>query len=193
MSILFPSDSSVDLSRVPNTSAVEWTPVERKLIGKFLVRNAVWSVFLIPLFLGFEILEAIFTSVPSLRDLTLIRTIASVGVAWLILYWLYRSFVYPFLDVPRRAYAIREEDVNEKRGVLSKQTASAPFSRMQGAQTKRDVFDRCFGLASLQIFTVGNSLTIDGLTQSQAESMKDHILRMTSTRTESISLDRNSE
>ena len=87
-------------------------------------------------------------------------------------------FVYLKLGFSKRKYAIREKDISYASGLFVKKTTTVPFSRIQHVETDEKPISRIFGLASLSVFTAGDSsddLVIKGITKETALKIKEFI------------------
>ncbi len=105
----------------------------------------------------------------------------SVLLAALVPVFLYVAYIAPFLEVPRRSYAVRQEDLNYRRGLFKNVDSCAPFRRIQHASTHRNLFERMFNLSTLEVFTAaGRAFRIEGLSPETAEALRDHVLEQIS-------------
>ncbi len=78
----------------------------------------------------------------------------------------------------KRKYAIREKDISYKKGFFFKSFVTVPFSRIQHLEVDESPLSRFFKLASLSIYTAGDSSTdleINGLNREEAFQIKDYI------------------
>jgi len=78
----------------------------------------------------------------------------------------------------RRKYVIRDRDISYKSGILFKKLTTVPFSRVQHIEVDEGPFSRFFKLASLSVFTAGDSsddLEIKGITKKEALEIKEFI------------------
>lgn len=100
--------------------------------------------------------------------------------------FIYSGFVVLFiygllhllLGLPKRKYALREKDISYKSGLFVKKTTTVPFSRIQHVETDEKPISRLFGLASLSVYTAGDSsddLEINGITIETALQIKEFI------------------
>lgn len=94
--------------------------------------------------------------------------------------------ILPFVLEPiafrYRGWLVREHDVSVRSGVIRRSVTTAPFSRVQHASVHQGALERAVGLWSLKIFTAGNQfadLTVDGLKQGEAASLKEFVLSRT--------------
>ncbi|MEN8703148.1 MAG: PH domain-containing protein [Polaribacter sp.] len=87
-------------------------------------------------------------------------------------------YLYFFLAFPKRKYALREKDISYKSGLLFLKTTTVPFSRIQHVETDEKPVSRIFKLASLSVFTAGDSsddLVIKGIKKQEALKIKEFI------------------
>jgi len=88
------------------------------------------------------------------------------------------NFVVSFLAFKKRKYAIREHDVVYSKGLIIHSVTTVPMSRIQHVEESRSWLARHFGLATLKIFTAGESgsdLSIKGLPHLEAKQIKEII------------------
>ncbi|WP_405607559.1 PH domain-containing protein [Polaribacter sp. Asnod1-A03] len=93
-----------------------------------------------------------------------------------LLFIVFCSFLY--IGFKRRKYAVREKDISYKSGVLFKKLTTVPFSRVQHIEVDEGPISRFFKLASLSVFTAGDSsddLEIKGITKEEALQIKEFI------------------
>ncbi|MFC1695812.1 PH domain-containing protein [Pseudomonadota bacterium] len=79
-----------------------------------------------------------------------------------------------------KAYALREQDIAYRSGLVFRKTVLLPFNRVQHMEVASGPLQRRFGLASLKFFTAGGSsvdLKITGLEAPEAERLQAFILR----------------
>lgn len=75
-------------------------------------------------------------------------------------------------------FAVRDKDILYKSGIFFRSVLIIPFNRVQHCEIENGPIDRLFGLAELSLFTAGGSssdLSIPGLTQDKAASLKNYI------------------
>jgi len=78
----------------------------------------------------------------------------------------------------KRKYVLRDKDVTYKSGVLFKKTTTVPFSRIQHVELDEAPVSRIFNLASIRVFTAGDSsddLVIKGIKKEEALKIKEFI------------------
>jgi len=96
----------------------------------------------------------------------------------LILVFCIFNFCIAMLAFSKRKYAIREHDVIYAQGLLIHTLTTVPISRIQHIEESRTWLARQFGLATLNIYSAGESgsdLSIKGLPQDEARQINDFI------------------
>lgn len=89
---------------------------------------------------------------------------------------------------PRRVraigYALREDDLLFRRGILSQRVTAVPYGRMQLVDITRGPIARAAGLAELRFVTAAASsgIIISGLPADDAERLRDHLVAVAETR-----------
>lgn len=82
------------------------------------------------------------------------------------------------LAFKKRKYALRERDIIYSKGLIVNSTTTVPIKRIQHIEEVRNWLSRYFGLATLKIFTAGESgsdLSIQGLPAEEARRIHDYI------------------
>ena len=83
------------------------------------------------------------------------------------------------LAFEHRGWLLREKDLSARQGLISRNTTTAPFSRVQHVAVNRSGIDRLLGIARLSAFTAGAGsadLVISGLDAETADRLKETIL-----------------
>jgi len=78
----------------------------------------------------------------------------------------------------KRKYALREKDISYSSGILIEKLTTVPFARVQHLEVDQKPISRLFKLASIQIFTAGESnddLKINGIPKKEALKIKEYI------------------
>lgn len=78
----------------------------------------------------------------------------------------------------RRNYLLREKDISYQRGVFVHSLTTVPFSRIQHVEIDEGPVSRMFKLASLSVYTAGDSsddLEIKGIKREVAFQIKEFI------------------
>lgn len=88
------------------------------------------------------------------------------------------ALIVPPIRYRAWGFAIREDHVLIRQGVLFRTTSIVPHARIQHVDTRHGPVDRWLGLASLVIFTAGTRgaiMTIPALQSGEAEGLRDHL------------------
>lgn len=87
------------------------------------------------------------------------------------------AVVGPPLRYRRWRYAVRDEDLWIRQGVLRVTTSVIPFSRLQFVDTRQGPLDRLFRLSQLVVHTaaLGTSGRLPGLDAAQAEVLRERL------------------
>jgi len=78
----------------------------------------------------------------------------------------------------KRKYAVREQDISYKEGIIWTSITTVPFCRIQHVELNEAPFSRLFNLATLNLYTAGDSssdLKIRGLNKEEALQIKEFI------------------
>jgi membrane protein YdbS with pleckstrin-like domain len=76
------------------------------------------------------------------------------------------------IEVDRIGYLVREQDFSFRQGVISRSVKTVPFGRVQHVSIDRGPLARRFGLATLEMQTAGDGLTVPGIDSTTAERLK---------------------
>jgi membrane protein YdbS with pleckstrin-like domain len=87
------------------------------------------------------------------------------------------AVLVPVVRYQRWRYAVREQDLWIRRGVLWVTTSVVPFSRLQFVDTVQGPLDRLFRLAQLVVHTAALGVTarLPGLDVAEAERLRDRL------------------
>ncbi|CAM1344477.1 PH domain-containing protein [Tenacibaculum amylolyticum] len=78
----------------------------------------------------------------------------------------------------KRKYVVRDKDISYKSGLLTQTMVTVPFSRIQHIEITEGVFSRIFKLATISVFTAGDSsddLEVGGISREKALQIKEFI------------------
>lgn len=91
-----------------------------------------------------------------------------------LLFLLYRA------DIRRRGFAIRENDLIYRSGIIAISTSVIPFIRIQHIALHEGIFSRIYGLGALHIYTAGGSsgsIKISGIEIEEARSIREILMK----------------
>ncbi|MCJ8319626.1 MAG: PH domain-containing protein [Colwellia sp.] len=114
-----------------------------------------------------------FFPLPSQALNTISYLILAIGLIGILRY------LYIVIADKKKYFALREQDITYRCGVIFQKTVTQPILRIQHVELKRGPLERKFGLACLQLFSAGgaaHTFEIPGLLLEDAESMRQFIL-----------------
>ena len=154
---------------LPHYSDVAFRPIEKK--------------YLKVLYITWSILYALVLA----ADITVILLVENIDrLVWLllsiaiILLLIVAGFFVGTRSFHRKAYAVREKDILFRTGWIFQKLHIIPFNRIQHCVVQSGPIERKYGLASVSIYTAASNvqdITIRGLQQADAESLKSYILQ----------------
>ncbi|TXD85033.1 PH domain-containing protein [Subsaximicrobium wynnwilliamsii] len=161
------TNTQIDTNALPQIDQVELHPIDKAylkiiVINKLLVYGViVLALILAKLFLVDVLIQSYFWLLA-----------AAVGLLCL------SNFMLALLAFKKRMYALRDKDVIYAHGLLIHRLTTVPISRIQHIETSRSWLSRQFGLATLNIYTAGESgsdLSIKGLSEAEATRINDFL------------------
>lgn len=162
------TNDQINIDNLPSIIDIEYTGLDKKYLKAQIITTCI--VFLL-LLIGFALIYFF----GKLSELTYPFIIPGVilFVGLLIMALIYLGFRI-------KAYAIRENDVIYKKGLIFRSQTVVPFHRVQHCELDQGPLERYYGLKTLKIFTAGGSnsdLNIPGLKEEEAESLKSYIIQ----------------
>ena len=97
-------------------------------------------------------------------------------------------FIIVLALTPRRVramgYALREDDLVFRKGLMFQRFVAVPYGRMQLVDINRGPLDRAVGLSELKFVTAAatSSVTIPGLPEAEAEELRDTLVALAESR-----------
>ncbi len=162
----------IPVDELPQIDTVTWLHMDEKYARRKLADAAITFFILL---IGVTVLRTIFGIAFAEDGLDI-----NLGWMWLIPFLVgVPLFVWPFISVPKKGYAVRDKDIIYKSGVFWRTVTAIPFNRIQHVEKSSTPLDRKFQLASLRLFTAGGSggdLNIHGLSAKTAEKLRKFIL-----------------
>ena len=153
---------------LPDITKIEFKKIDRKYFKVILV---VYFLFFISLFIGLVLLHQ-FLFLEELKAYIILLYTFFIIIFGFI-------FLYLKLGFPMKKYALRERAISYKSGLLIKKITTVPFSRIQHVEIDEKPISRLFGLASLSVYTAGDSsddLVVKGLKKEVAIQLKEFII-----------------
>jgi len=155
------------VTELPEITKVEFQHIHKNYLKVILINT--FLVF-IPLLIGL-----IFFTNRNLSE-SFTEYITLVYALFFVVFIL--IFFFLILGFSRRKYALRDLDISYKSGVIVKTMTTVPFSRIQHIEIDEGPISRYFGLASLSVYTAGDSsddLEIKGIEKEEALRIKEFI------------------
>lgn len=78
-----------------------------------------------------------------------------------------------------QGYALRENDITYRRGIIFPKLTTIPFERIQQVSVKQNPVSKFYGLFAVEIVNGAqglSSLTIPGLTEDTANQIKNRVI-----------------
>lgn len=160
------SNHQIDVTQLPKIEEITYSPAEKKYVNVLYMKYFVSCG--IPLVAS---LIASFVITDFRKELLFLSVFFFL---LLVVMMLLTRRIYAF-----RGYALRENDVCLRKGIIFNRYASVPFRRIQHISVEQGLFSRWFGLASLNVFSAAgtkNDFVINGITKERADEMKHFIL-----------------
>jgi len=162
------SNQAISSYQIPQYSKVQLEPVEASY-KKVLYIN--WAIFFLMLF---AVIIPLFIWIEKIQKPWIIFTVIGVIIAWIIT-------VIAFIEIGFKnlSWALREKDIQFKKGWLFQSTHIIPFNKVQHCELVSGPIGRKYGLASIRLNTASSNnidISIKGLKQETAEQLKAFIM-----------------
>jgi len=147
---------------------IEWRRVSPKQVGVELVGSAIWVLLCV----AGAIVALVFEIWPVAAVVGAVAVISAISAAL----------------IPRRVrsygYAMRDDDLLFRRGLLFQRFVAVPYGRMQLVDINRGPIARMLGLADLKLVTAAatTGVAIPGLTEADAGELRDRLVELAETR-----------
>jgi len=165
------SNLRIDINSLPRQEDLELEPVSEKFKA---VQWWNWSLLWL-------IIAAAFTGFLFLPKVKISMTVILCISGGLLLLAVVHKMAQ-LISFRHRAFALRAHDIVYRQGWLIRKTEFCPLNRIQHCSVNAGIFERKYGLASLEVFTAGSNgadIVIKGLTTEQAEQLKEIIIKKT--------------
>ncbi|MGB3608589.1 PH domain-containing protein [Psychroserpens sp.] len=161
------SNNQIQIDNLPNLDAVELKPVS-KHYKNIIILNSTLSYTII---FGLLMTGKYTISEPTFQQYFILILVIVVILCL-------SHLIISLLAFKKLKYAIREHDVIYAKGLLIQSLTTVSISRIQHTETSRSWLARQFQLATLNIYTAGESgsdLSIKGLPQEEAKQVNDFL------------------
>lgn len=162
----------IEIRQLPKVEDLEFTPVKRAYLWVILIGWSFWIV--LP--------PVIFYFVAT--DMELDIKLYIIG-GWFLLMGLF--MMESVLSFFRMGYALREHDINFRKGWFWKSLTSIPFNRVQHCEVKQGPVESMLKLSSLKVYTAGggsSDMTIRGLDPETAKELRTYVTKVAASKRE---------
>ncbi|WP_121967375.1 PH domain-containing protein [Myroides sp. N17-2] len=169
---MFTNDQII-VSDLPTVNSVNYQHLHEKYNYVVGIRLVIISVILIALFFSPYVLQVITNELPI--DSTLLLLVGIVGVVLAIL-----ISVVTWIGIGKKGYALREQDIIYKTGLISRSQTVIPFNRVQHVGVYESALLRVFNLCTVEFFTAGGALgdlKISGISKEEGERLKAYVIQ----------------
>ena len=161
------SNSQIDINAIPSLEEITLTRISKQYLKIILINKGAFFgvIFVILICAKWFIDDDEFQSL-------IPYAILIVTIIFLL------NLSLAILAFKKRKYALRERDIIYSKGLIVNSTTTVPIKRIQHIEEVRSWLARQFGLATLKIFTAGESgsdLSIHGLPAHEAKRIHDYI------------------
>ena len=160
------SFQNIVVSSFPNILEVEFKYINRKYLKVILINIT---------FVYLSLLAAVFFI--EYENILGLEEVAFWLILFITILFIYTIFI-KIIGFKRRKFLVREKDISYKKGVFYKKITTVPFNRIQHVEIDQGPISRFFNLASLSVFTAGDSsddLKVNGLLKDEAQQIKEYI------------------
>ncbi len=157
----------IELENIPKLDDIVLKPISKRYLNIIIINRL---LFFTALYIGLFLFRTFATDV-------LFTEYFWYLFLGLTIFLILNLFV-AVLSFYKRKYALREKDVIYSKGLLVHRFTVVPISRIQHIEESRTWLARRFDLASIKIFTAGESgsdLSIKGLTTEEAKHINDFL------------------
>lgn len=162
----------IEIRQLPKVEDLEFTPIKRGYLWVVLIGWSFW-ILLPPI---------IFYFAASGIELPIMLSI--IG-GWFLLMGFF--MMESIMSVLKMGYALREHDINFKKGWLWKSLTAIPFNRVQHCEVKQGPVESMLKLSSLKVYTAGggsSDMTIRGLDPETAKELRTYVTKVAATKRE---------
>lgn len=145
---------------------VSWKRVSPKYVRVKLITSLVWSLIL----LGLASLPLIMTFVVGSWNWA---PWAYWGLPALALIWRLWALMLVKRRVQAIGYSERADHLLKRSGLLFRSVTAVPYGRIQYVDVSSGPIENALSLASVEVKTAANSITIPGLTKSDADQLRE--------------------
>jgi len=158
------NNPQIEVDGLPEAESLNFQSLEPSYKNVMLISNIIfWGI-------AITIVSVVF--ITNKEDIPSLAFKIVPAVLLTIIFFSFLSIIFGFKN---KLFAVRQQDLNYKKGWLWKSRMVVPFKRIQHSEVTQGPIDRFFKLAKLRVFTAGGSgsdLTIPGLKLEEANKLK---------------------
>lgn len=158
---------------------VSWKRVSPKYVRVKLITSLVWSLIL----LGLAFLPLIMTLVVESWNWA---PWAYWGLPALVLIWRLWALILVKRRVQAIGYSERADHLLKRSGLLFRSVTAVPYGRIQYVDVSSGPLENALSLASVEVKTAANSITIPGLARSEADQLREVLTDLSDARMEGL-------
>lgn len=158
---------------------VSWKRVSPKYVLVKLITSLVWSLIL----LGLVSLPLIMTLVVESWNWA---PWAYWGLPALVLIWRLWTLILVKRRVQAIGYSERADHLLKRSGLLFRSVTAVPYGRIQYVDVSSGPLENALSLASVEVKTAANSITIPGLARSEADQLREVLTDLSDARMEGL-------
>lgn len=168
------TNSQLQLDDLPKLESIDFKGIDKRY----------FKVLLINVFAVYGILITVLTFFWFIRFEFKFMTMYWICLVLVLIMLIAQIVVYK-LGFKLREYGLREKDITYKEGLLIHKQTTLPFNRIQHVELQRSFLSKQFGLATLKIYSAGESgsdLAIKGLPKEEASTINNFLIQLLSQR-----------
>lgn len=158
---------------------VSWKRVSPKYVRVKLITSLVWSLIL----LGLVSLPLIMTLVVESWNWA---PWAYWGLPALVLIWRLWTLILVKRRVQAIGYSERADHLLKRSGLLFRSVIAVPYGRIQYVDVSSGPLENALSLASVEVKTAANSITLPGLARSEADQLREVLTDLSDARMEGL-------
>ncbi len=152
----------IDLQNLPKAEDTMFTGLDAEYLYVRLSNVLVVSILGgVPL-----VLVLIFSALPWVYKWTIVGIFILLMLIWAIMV---------FLEFRHRGYAIREQDIAYRSGLIFRRRQFLPFRRVQHCKITEGLIERLFNFSTVVVSAAGDDIVIHGLRPEEAQNLQQFI------------------
>lgn len=156
----------IDVAGLPRVDEGQFVPLDRNFLRSKLVADGIFALIVLAVT---ALVAAGFSGTGA--PLWLPLTVGGIVLLMVVL-----AAILQTVAVNHLGYLVRHHDLTFRQGVVSRQTQTIPYNRVQHVGIDRGPVERAFGLATLRLRSAGGVIGIEGLAVDDANRLKELIV-----------------